>query len=42
MEIVLSKNKEFENISNKEKLQIIIKFLDKIEEELKKFRNPYL
>lgn len=40
--IILSKDKSFERITNKEKLQIVIKFLDKIEEELKRIQNPYL
>jgi hypothetical protein len=40
--IIISKDKNFEDITNKEKLQIVIKFLDKIEEELKRIQNPYL
>jgi len=42
LSIVISKNKNFEDITNKEKLQIIIKFFDKIEDELKRIKNPYL
>lgn len=42
IDIILSKNKEFEDISNKEKLQIIVKFLDNLEIRLKEIYNPYL
>lgn len=40
--IILSKDRSFEDITNKEKLQIVIKFLDNLEIRLKEIYNPYL
>jgi len=40
--IIISKDKNFEDITNKEKLQIVIKFFDNLEIRLKEIYNPYL
>ncbi len=40
--IIISKDKTFEDITNKQKLEIIIKFFDNLEIRLKEIYNPYL